>query len=907
MTTPTIVLGIGQAGCRMVSDLNELVEKEGKQDYFRYITIDTNGADLDDESPERADITTIKLDKPTRYWTRDREQFFYLDESLQIEADEGTGQRRPVSRYHIDNGEHFRSHVDRIESAIEGFQQDIQKKEGADDSVFYVWVLNSLGGGTGSGAFPLIGTLLRDVLDSQQFIVNGIGSLPRVDNLMRERFDPSGQNQYYVNAYTALEELKSLVDYDDREDYEAPPVWVQSGGTTTDDYLQPRERFGSPDPTFNKYWLVGYKEEEPFQAYRKRMNRIASNAIFYFAHKDQPEDFPYHDSVEDETLMGISSVELTVPVERARSYVDNEELISELEEKRADLDDEIDVLGETINYLEAVESLSIHIDSEEPESNELISEDLISGAKDARTDAVDPSTDLTDVTVTNNNADRGEVGEVLDDILDTAVDSLNAYVRNPRELDTGKKEFDPTDVIEKFYCKILFETIEQDHLSSHDFKEEVDELWNDYDGKLKDEYPNRFDTLDNGGARERWVGALDEFLPEYKRQQEEIAEGTLRPIKKGLAQKRAKDAEQNYERAEALFENYERLRQLSKIAEERHQSAVDSLNDDISSLRDLRSRKRSEKRDTISNLHEREDQQETLRERLRKGQRQEGLYNPPMQNLGRLDYDDLYRSVSVQALIDDYITDEETVRREFAPETSEGEEVVDDDVSALDIRGLEVNVHELQERGILDETDLADITEEMVVSRPSISKLIEKEILDEGDVGNYMEALLQAEFLTTDPIQDITENPPVDVTPEAIIGFLMSEENTDAESPAGDLLKMKSDQGEFDIQDTLSAVGDGTIDDPSHISDGLSIKFITWFAPVALENTSEYGTMYRHYIEEDSDINEHLSTLTDEDVTRSFAYPELVEDEEVLERLAAIGRTPPNYRTSTRAVKEDDD
>jgi hypothetical protein len=64
--------------------------------------------------------------------------------------------------------------------------------------------------------------------------------------------------------------------------------------------------------------------------------------------------------------------------------------------------------------------------------------------------------------------------------------------------------------------------------------------------------------------------------------------------------------------------------------------------------------------------------------------------------------------------------------------------------------------------------------------------------------------------------------------------------------------------------------------------------------------------MSRHYIEEDSEIGQNLSTLNDEDVTRSFAYPELVEDEEILERLADIGRAPPGYEPRTQPVEEDD-
>jgi len=891
----------------MVNDLNKLVEKEGKQEYFRYITLDTNGADLDDESPEKANITKIKLQKPARYWVRDRQEFFYLDESLELETEEGTGQKRPVSRYHLDSGQ-FRSYVDRIESAIDGFERDIQKKEDADASIFYVWVLNSFGGGTGSGAFPLVGTLLRDVLDSDRYVVNGIGSLPRVDDLERERFDPEGQNQLYVNSYTALEELKSMVNYDHREDYEAPPVRIESGGTTTGMELKPKTRFGQSDPTFNKYWLVGYDEEEPFEAYRNRMNRIATNAVFYFAHKDQPEDFPYHDSVADETLMGISSVELSIQAERANRFLEKRDEIDRLETEIEEIESDIDDLGTAKDYLDAVLELTLSIDGEEGGSQERdgpVAEDLISGAKDARTDAFDPSTDLEEITISNYNADRGEVKDELDEILERAHDELDAYVRTPDELDTGETEYDATDVINKFYCKILYQTIENDELSSHEFKDVVDEIWSEYEAKIKDEYPNKFDAMENGTARGRWTMALAEFLPEYKRQQQEIADGTLRPVKKALAKRRSKNAEEAYERAKPLFDNYERLRTLKKLADETYRGADDNLSTDLATLRDVRSRKRNARREKNSDLGDAQEKLREYREKLRAGQRKEGKYQPPMENLDRLDYDDLHRVVSIGALIDESVVTEEAARDVLVDEPSEEDENSSESTD-VDVHGMEVNIHELEERGLIDDSHKAKITEEMV-THPSIAHLIDKGILQREDIGRDMEALLESGFLTRDPIQDIRENPPRDVTPNAIVGFLMSDDNADPEGPAGNLMQLESDEGEFDIQDTLSAVADGTIDDPSPMGDGLSIRFITWFAPVALENTSEYGTMYRYYIEEDNDINQHLSTLTDEDVTRSFGYPELVEDEEVLRRLGDIDRLPPGHAPATEPVEEEEE
>jgi hypothetical protein len=111
-----------------------------------------------------------------------------------------------------------------------------------------VWILNSLAGGTGSGALPLIAGLINKLLskvEAEQQIettLRGVGSVLRLDHLAETPIIPEHPPSHYLNAYTALADVQTLVSEEPATISLHPDasLFTQEeldGGDTVDQYL----------------------------------------------------------------------------------------------------------------------------------------------------------------------------------------------------------------------------------------------------------------------------------------------------------------------------------------------------------------------------------------------------------------------------------------------------------------------------------------------------------------------------------------------------------------------------------------------------------------------------------------------------------------------------------------------
>jgi hypothetical protein len=879
MPTPTIVIGLGQAGCRMLTKTHEIVEGEGQQDSFKYFTIDTNKGDLDRESPDRGDITPIHLEKPLSFWEDHKSEYFYLDEDLRMEQEQGTGHSRSVSRYHIDSRENFSRLTENLENGITDFIDNQNIAPGGPGADFHIWLLNSLGGGTGSGAFPVVAAIIHDIIDhrNEQVFLNGIGSLPRLDRIHRKEIgDPPGANRLYSNAYAALSELRMLVNDKDDANWTPPEIDILSEETS----LTPDTGIDAEDRMFYKYWLIGFSEEEEGTAYRSRMNRIAADAIYYYSNKDQPEDFPYaEEHLKYEPLAAITSARFNIPIEDLRQFVNLENEIAELEDDVEQLKEDIETHKTTRDYLTEVLDIELGVEGI-PAELEHVDRDILTTCQNASAD-INPETAFSDITVQDHTVDRSELEEILVELIESAYNSRTQDIRDPEPIRGGEAtEFDKVDIITLFYCDALRIYLEK-ILDDHTFADQINELWEgEFSENIEEYVLHQYSTLDAADPDRKWEGAIEDFIPDHGQELQEERNSTLRPVKRFKLSQKIKTLKQYNDRLQRLYEQYKRIKEFHNLTDNRFKAAREDLMDAKQIVdEDVIEEKKETKKAKLDEIDTKQTTRESTEESLREGAREQSVFEPSFQNLDRLSREDLYDSVEIGRLLDAGIVREDEV------------DAIDDTTLDIeeDLRDVSLPVITLQEIGLLDDEDLLSISEDMVTSIPSIASFITAEFIDQSEVARKLSDLIASPALSEDPVQDIRRSPPVAIDTEKFLGVIISEENESG--PVGNILELDVEGG-MNPRETITDENFNYISEMVDTTDGLSIRLISWFLPIALENSSEYGVVHRHFTDEDTDTSEQLGTIRDKEVTVSFAYPELFDDDhEVKDRIDQIEQT----------------
>jgi len=868
MSRPTIVIGLGQAGCRMLESVHSLVHDEGQQDSFQFFTIDTNESDLNEETPAIGqNVTRIKLDKPDeKYFNQNhKESYHYLGGQFSLKTEEGTGRSRPMARYHVEWSQNHNKVRDQLRNGIQTFVSDTEIEDDIGSSYYQIWLLNSLGGGTGSGSFPIVASLIRGITEpmEEDFLLNGVGSLPRLVGLQDDQFPPYGRKILYANAYAALAELRVLInDYDDPK-WSPPLIDVQS------DVLNPGESgLELNDKLFDKYWLIGFSEEDSDElAYRDRMNRIAANGIYYLANKDQPEDFPYYDDYDEETLAAITSAELRFPTEEARDFVEDKRLIDEVEAEIKELSGEIDHHEDTVDYLTAIRRVTLDPAEGIPEGFDEISQELLRGCLGAPNDFDIPATLEKEVTIVGSEVDMNDVETVVEDVLDDARDRFREHVRSPK----FGEPFDRDEVVDRLYCEALNKHLER-RIQNHEFKGGVEEVWNHskWHGEIESRFPKQFRSLNPQPVDAKWESAVEEFIKEYGPELEEERDSTLRPLTRWKLSNEIEELGEYHDTLPDQYTQFKKLTVLQDVVSSRFQGANESLADAKSeglehARQGLIAQKEREKADKKRKLENLKAEYDNIRDSLRKGDRKQGYFKPALRDVDRIREADLYRMLDVDALVEAELVDSEAIEDEL--ETA--------------------NIERLRRAGLLTEADIAEITDEMVVEWPSIADLVQKDILESEEVARELSALLHSSSLSDDPVQDEHH---VEEYADKIVGSMMSQDNEENFPVVDDIMTLQI-EGQNNVQQVVIDEFDHLIGERVETADGLSVRFATWFMPVTLENTSEFGTVNMVFSDSHQDTQQELGEgYTDEVLADSFAYPELFDGGPIAQRLEQLGR-----------------
>ncbi|MFO7925594.1 MAG: tubulin-like doman-containing protein [Halobacteriota archaeon] len=371
---PTFVVGVGRGGIEIMRTLADIVERDDHSRYFDFVAIDT---DTDSFSDIPDDATTIELNAPTAFEAEDRRQYAYLTEEMEIGV-KGAERQRPVGRYKLDSRgtPDFSDHFDLLwKSAREHLQGLENSYEPSRDS-YNLILVHSLGGGTGSGTFPLLGTMLGHIGDAieqrygMDVYVGGVGIVPQITQ-DPEIVQPKGQSIYYPNAHASLQDLSKMIEAS--SDHLDIPLYSRSfgrGGQRPDIDESVEASFsGNSLPIertpFSNYWLVGVEEDlimggggfSDIENYGEMVDRRVAESIHALALMEE--------SVENwatavnglATLGAVGQSEIRLPYREIRDYC---ELKRDRDAKQtrleAEIPEEIQTLEAEINQLESAKT-----------------------------------------------------------------------------------------------------------------------------------------------------------------------------------------------------------------------------------------------------------------------------------------------------------------------------------------------------------------------------------------------------------------------------------------------------------------------------------------------------------------------------------------------------------------------
>jgi len=368
---PSIVIGVGEAGCRIASRVHDSIEAETRRgeggaarpkedvlDRFKFVGIDTKADEVEEYTSDA--FETIALDPPHRYWEDDRQNHSYLREDARLADVGGATRQRAVSRYYVDNLQNYERFYRQLQGIVDEFEDTAGRSIDNDEiNAANVWIINSLGGGTGSGSFPILSAMLTQIISNadEEYYLCGIGSLPRLDTLDANSPPPNANTTFYANAYAALRELAVLTDY------EFDGGFADAAGTDfpieipieSKDKLQGYTDLRLESPPFDFYGLVGYDEEEANAQsnYRKNLNQVAADLVRLMSEvleEDFPNGYTPGQSGKPD-LFSVDSRGVEVPVTEVERYVDALESIAEIDGRLESTREERDRLRDNRAYL----------------------------------------------------------------------------------------------------------------------------------------------------------------------------------------------------------------------------------------------------------------------------------------------------------------------------------------------------------------------------------------------------------------------------------------------------------------------------------------------------------------------------------------------------------------------------
>lgn len=351
-TNPVLVIGVGEAGVRMLKNFSDVIEKENvdKSD-FKLFAIDT-AEDVDNNFPSLSNDRKLILKNPMG-WDEMVDRYEYLKPGDEPGSQGGVTRNRPVARGLVDDSENFSVLYNRLESEVSDLV--------VGDEIADIWILNSLGGGTGSGIQPILSAMLYDVVreldtagaHSPGITINGIGTIPKLDDIQGGHY-PDVKSEYIANSYVALRELRSMFERDHHQNPIEIDVYADDRGTLKENQIP-----AITETPFDKYFVLPIREEElQSEESRNNMNRIVSDTILYFSLVPGTENYPDIDDAdigyEEEAIYTINETTISMPEDLIDQYVEIDDDLAQLnsdETKLKQLKDKYEQNKELLSHI----------------------------------------------------------------------------------------------------------------------------------------------------------------------------------------------------------------------------------------------------------------------------------------------------------------------------------------------------------------------------------------------------------------------------------------------------------------------------------------------------------------------------------------------------------------------------
>lgn len=809
---PTVVVGVGEAGCKMAADLYRDIDSSEEEiiDDFKFIGIDTKGNDLKNHTTDG--FRRIPLESQPNYFDRNREEFGYLRSDMHLDPRGGASRQRAASRYYIDNTPNFDRFWAELEDEIQSFAERNPRTN--------LWIVNSLGGGTGSGSFPLLSAMIKEMTDNireSQFWIGGIGSLPRLDALDESDKVPDDDAVLYANAYAALRELAVLLDYDFADDTASGYDFTRAAGESyplevrveAESSTISRDALTLSEPPFDFYGLMGLYEGKS-ESYQREMNRIAVNTILYFARETGLEDFGRGllKNRDVPTLYSLDSTGVDVPVDVLDDYLDLENTLSDRRAERKAVLRDVNRLAASRDVIStaldrhAGESLPdvhpVRMNRFDPTDGSIVEDPL--GRDSNRSLGIDHGLGWDQITDIHGTATAKAAEFSLSVYSAEILEQEEEELLNHRETLPEDYAFDGDDLVRYFYYQDLVDRFTQE-LRDHPFNREMSEELEAREEFIKQNVDVDVSDLSEQSASEKWEQAVREVYDTKLTGIDRLLDRTPRYKfrKRGELEDRKEELKGRKTELQKEYEAYLTLENGLEDAKRRLERAETNLN--------------SARSDVNTELDRLEDDRETVENRI------EQIEEQMASKRDRLENRKVERFMSLP----------------FADFQKVTQSTLD---SADGILDLGVS----QGAGLVRDEDVVE----------SIGTLIDEleEPIEDGDVE--------------------VERP----VPTILAGLANAQNRRILDGELDDQVRgdgISSKYQRFDQHNT------------PQFDRRFSIRLVGLWTNVALENTSEFGVMHRKY-KSDAQVADEFNYGRDDDefVTSSFAYPELFPEDEAI-------------------------
>lgn len=353
--SPTVVIGIGGAGLKMLRRVSELLDDEDyDRSHFLLLAVDSRDVGNVEEIDKWGQFTTQLNWSSRGAWEEKQDRYHYLSDDDESPPERGGVDRnRTAARAVIDDPKNFNKLVSHLEYQLENF---------APSENLSIWTLSALGGGTGSGILPTVLGALQDMEDgrlTQKISLNCITTVPELDATPGGQSVPQIDNDAYGNSFAAIAELGDLIDVT-RSEQQSLNIDQEMDIGLVDLYDEYSNPLNLDHDSIDNFYLLTVDEDRLDRedgSYEREIEQIAAQTVL--VHAQSTENFPGHpiNNYNKRVLKTCDVSEYSFPYAEATNFVLSYARLKELEydEERLDSLEESFTQGKEVvnNSLEA--------------------------------------------------------------------------------------------------------------------------------------------------------------------------------------------------------------------------------------------------------------------------------------------------------------------------------------------------------------------------------------------------------------------------------------------------------------------------------------------------------------------------------------------------------------------------